>query len=321
MYRFIQKTIDWGVKFASLAITGPATWVIASQLFQDISNPILFFVMRAAAVFLIEGVLLSNWLLLEFDRDATPEIKARYGITALAMYISLLIIGWRHEGPTGLVFRVALLAALIGSGWDTYVYTWQKATSRIDRAPENAPKVRRHARNLSIKEAIMRREAEHTAELAMIKAHSSAILEQTSLYGNRMLDSVRIEDKMERVRLLEAEESLDASTNGKKKRLQLPSPTIAPPDPIRLDFTGGRSSQDHLLRRSILGAFAEDPNYTDENLASKLGVSPEKVLTTIEAMMEDRLIYRDTRGSYVIADPESFNGKRGKSQRRTSKSR
>ena len=55
--------------------------------------------------FLIEGVLLSNWLLLEFDKGATPEIKARYGITALSMYIALLVIGWRHEGPTGLALN------------------------------------------------------------------------------------------------------------------------------------------------------------------------------------------------------------------------
>jgi hypothetical protein len=64
------------------------------------------------AVFLIDGVMLSNWLLLEFDKQATPEIKARYGLTALAMYVALLVIGWRHEGPTRLVFRLALLAAL-----------------------------------------------------------------------------------------------------------------------------------------------------------------------------------------------------------------
>ena len=46
--------------------------------------------MRVAAVFLVEGVLLSNWLLLEFDKRATPEIKARYGLSALLMYGALL---------------------------------------------------------------------------------------------------------------------------------------------------------------------------------------------------------------------------------------
>jgi hypothetical protein len=116
-----------------------------------------------AAVFLIEGVMLSNWLLLEFDKGATPEIKARYGLTALAMYIALLVIGWRHEGPTGLVFRVALLAALIGSGWDTYVFTWQKATARADKDITTTGAVRRHARRLAERDAITQLDYEYDA--------------------------------------------------------------------------------------------------------------------------------------------------------------
>src|SRR5690348_1626979 len=122
MYKGIQKALDWGVKLASLAVTGPATWLVSAELFKDVSSPLILFMMQFAAVFLVEGVLLSNWLLLEFDKNATPEIKVRYGITALVMYAALLVIAWRHEGPTGLVFRLALLAALVGSGWDTYVY-------------------------------------------------------------------------------------------------------------------------------------------------------------------------------------------------------
>ena len=85
MYSKVQKFIDWGIKIASLAITGPATWRVAAQLFADIPEPFVY-VMQFAAVFLIEGVLISNWLLLEFDKTATPEIKVRYALTALAMY-------------------------------------------------------------------------------------------------------------------------------------------------------------------------------------------------------------------------------------------
>jgi len=230
MYRYIQKTLDWGVKVASLAVTGPATWVIASELFADVTNPTLYFLMRAAAVFLIEGVLLSNWLLLEFDKGATPEIKARYGVTAMAMYIALLVIAWRHEGPTGLVFRIALLAALIGSGWDTYVYTWQRTVARVDRSAEASWKVRQHARNLSIKEAIMRRDAEHVGTTQLIKVQASASLEQTNLYGQRMIEGIRLEDKAERLRLMAENEELDSAGNGKKKRLPALSQVVTPPD-------------------------------------------------------------------------------------------
>lgn len=96
LYETVNKALNWGVKLArSLAVTGPATWMVATDLFSDIQQPTILFVMRFSAVFLIEGVMLSNWLLLEFDKHATPEIKARYGLTALAMYMALLMIGWR----------------------------------------------------------------------------------------------------------------------------------------------------------------------------------------------------------------------------------
>jgi hypothetical protein len=153
LYENVNKILNWGVKLASLAVTAPATWIVATQLFNDIQSPLLLFVMRFSAVFLIEGVMLSNWLLLEFDRSATPEIKARYGLTALAMYIALLVIGWKHEGPTGLVFRLALLAALLGSGWDTYVYTWQKATAKADKDISATRAVRHYRRKLAIADA------------------------------------------------------------------------------------------------------------------------------------------------------------------------
>mgnify|MGYP000691304139 CR=1 FL=1 len=226
MYRYIQKTLDWGVKVASLAVTAPATWIVATQLFSDVQSPILLFLMRVAAVFLVEGVLLSNWLLLEFDKNATPEIKARYGLTALTMYTALLVIAWRHEGPTGLVFRLALLAALIGSGWDTYVYTWRKATSQIDRSVENSPKVRRHARRLAIREAIERREAQNRIELATLQVEENALLEHTALRGQRLIETVHLEHQMERAKLLEAGQAIpQPAEDGKKKRL--PSPLLS----------------------------------------------------------------------------------------------
>ena len=75
LYELVNRALNWGVKLASLAIRGPATWIVASELFHDVESLTLLFVMRFSAVFLIEGVMLSNWLLLEFDHAANPEIK------------------------------------------------------------------------------------------------------------------------------------------------------------------------------------------------------------------------------------------------------
>lgn len=302
MYEYIQKTLDWGVKFASLAVTAPATWIVATELFSDVTIPALFFLMRFAAVFLIEGVLLSNWLLLEFDKKATPEIKARYGLTALAMYTALLVIAWKHEGPTGLVFRVALLAALIGSGWDTYVYTWQRTVSRVDRSASNSRRVKRHARRLSIKEAVIRRESEHRSELALIKAQGDATLEQMGLYRGRLIAGVRLEDKAERLKLAEVEHSLDASSDGrnvKKKLPPSPLPLLEQPGPTTSIYIGDKNYESQRQRLSILDALADDPNYTRQNLADKLGISQRATTKVIKELLDDGLIYKEGGAHYL----------------------
>ncbi len=307
MYKAIQKTLDWGVKIASLAVTGPATWIVATQLFADVESPVLLFAMRFAAVFLVEGVLLSNWLLLEFDKNATPEIKVRYGVTALTMYVSLLVIAWRHEGPTGIVFRVALLAALIGSGWDTYVYTWQRVTASVDRSPENSGKVKRHARNLAIREAMMRREAEHTVTAAIIRAESDASLHHTGLYADRLLASNTLEDKAERLRLIEAEERLDGQANGKKKRLLQFTPPAMGSGLRALTSTSGPNFENRPLRQSILGALAEDPSYSAENLSEQLGAGVDEITSEMSSLVEDGVIERRGR-SHLIVNEALFRG-------------
>jgi hypothetical protein len=333
MYKQIQKNLDWGVKIASLAVTAPATWIVASELFADVTVPVLYFIMRFAAVFLIEGVLLSNWLLLEFDVKATPEIKARYGITALAMYTALLVIAWKHEGPTGLVFRVALLAALLGSGWDTYVMTWQRATSRVDRSAEYAGKVKRHARKLSVKEAMIRRNMEHQNELALIRAEGDSGLSRMSLLRERWIEGERLDDLAERIRLSEYEESLlagsnnaatngaatngsDHASNGKKKQPSQPAqqsqqPQPSPPRAVEANgqqssrSKKGISKQESRLRYSILAAFEDDPRYTRQMLSDKLGISTRQVSKIVNELIDKDYLVKEGRDTFLTARGEN----------------
>jgi hypothetical protein len=270
-------------------------------------------------------VLLSNWILLEFDRNATPEIKARYGITALAMYTALLVIAWRHEGPVGLVFRLALLAALIGSGWDTYVYTWQRATASVDRSAENSRRVKRHARNLSIKEAIMRREAEHSvsvdatradleAQRALIAAERVARLESNTLYGDRLLANVRLEDKAERIKLIEADERLslgagNGNGGGKKNQLRSQPPALTSPDGDGVLATPSSPSshssfEDRRLILGILDAIADDPSANQRTIAQRLGVPRPRIGFLMGRLLEDGVIFKKGRSHYLSEDAE-----------------
>lgn len=149
----INKFLAWVIKVAGAIICAPVTWLVAGELFTDIPMPARAFV-QLAAVLLVEGVFISNWLLMEYDRGAAPEIKTRYALTALGMYGGLWILAWQHgEGLAGLVFRAALGAALIGSGWDTYVTTWQRAMARADKDITATSAIRRHARKLAEQDA------------------------------------------------------------------------------------------------------------------------------------------------------------------------
>jgi hypothetical protein len=313
MYKFIQKMLDWGVKIASLAVTGPATWDVATRLFAQVESPILLFVMRFAAVFLVEGVLLSNWLLLEFDKNATPEIKVRYGITAMTMYVALLVIAWEHEGPVGLVFRIALLAALIGSGWDTYVYTWQRMTASVDRSPENSGKVKRHARTLAIRESIMRREAEHSVTRALIEAEAHASLHHTGLYRERLLASNEVQHKSESLRILDEDERIESQANGKKKRLQQLSPPAMGAGLRRLQSPGrnGLGYEGLPLKPSLLAALANDPDISMVDLSNAIGFNVDVVTAEVNTMVEDGLVERQGNRLIVVAGAQS----RGNGQR------
>jgi hypothetical protein len=277
-YITVNKALNWGIKLASLAVTGPATWVVATGLFGDIQSPALLFAMRFAAVFLIEGVMLSNWLLLEFDRSATPEIKARYGLTALAMYVALLIIAWEHEGPTGLVFRIALLAALLGSGWDTYVYTWQKATARADRNITSTAAVRRHRRRLAIADA---RESS-TVEYELRRA-------QRQVDRDVQLEAVQ-SDKQERMTLLKREHEQALS--------ELETAFTVPDRNHGKKLTPRPLGRDRALDR-MLDIYRANPDASLREVAVRIGRSHQTVSHYLDSLEAEGKISRNGNGVQV----------------------
>ncbi len=138
MFSLINKALNSLIKIAGLIITAPVTWLVAGRVFADIEIVALRYIMQAAAVGLVELVFLSNWLLLEHDKNAPTEIKTRYALTAACLYFGLWVLALSHgEGLIGVIFRASLGAALIGSGWDTYILAWQKVMARADRDISN----------------------------------------------------------------------------------------------------------------------------------------------------------------------------------------
>jgi hypothetical protein len=158
----VNKVAVWVIKAAGLIVCAPATWDVAGATFTTWSQyPVFYVIIRLAAVLLVEGVMLSNWLLLEYDVTAQPQIKSRYALTALGMYIGVWIVSLQHgEGVTGLVFRLALGAALLSSAWDTLIVTFQRQNASADRNIVSHWSVKRHKRRAEIRDAKKQIDAE-----------------------------------------------------------------------------------------------------------------------------------------------------------------
>lgn len=151
----INKLINSMVKIAGVIITAPVTWLVAGQLFGDVQPAWLRVIVQASALLVVEGVFITNWIALDSDRGAVPEIKARYALTSGGMYCGLWILAlWHGEGVAGLVFRLALGGALIGSMYDAGIHTMLKRDREADRDILKDWRVARHARNLARQNAI-----------------------------------------------------------------------------------------------------------------------------------------------------------------------
>lgn len=151
----MDKTLSWVIKITGVIITAPVTAVVAGELFADLWF-VLRFVMQGAAVLLVEGVFMYSWVMLEYDKQAELEYKLRHAITALVLYLGLWVLALRHgEGGAGVVFRLALGAALLGTVYDVGVYDWLRSRKRADRDIRNTRAVRKVARNLSQADAVL----------------------------------------------------------------------------------------------------------------------------------------------------------------------
>lgn len=296
----INTILGWIIKAAGMIICAPVTFLVAGQLFGDVTALTLRFVVQLSAVLLVEGVLLSNWLLLEFDRRAAPEIKTRYALTALSMYLGIWVLAWQHgEGPAGLVFRAALGAALVGAGWDTYVLTWQRLTARTDRDVTTSGSVKRFRRKLAILDAKEAIRAEFL--LSRERRVVDVLVEGESLEAQKAqrLTAVKLDHKREMQKLSEPVE-----------RPALPSGF---PYPVR-KAQKNRARQQQETRedklRRLVDILRADPEASLRQLGAVLDVSHETANRYLNQLESEGIIRRDReRGlNEVLMTPVNGNG-------------
>lgn len=286
LYRQLNALLGWVIKGSSLIITIPATVIVAGNLFDDITNPVLALAIRVAAVSLVEGVFMASWLLLENDKDAPPAIKTRYALTSLLMYAVLAVIGWQHEGPAGIVFRLALLAALVGAGWDTYVDTLHRMNLSIDSSAANAPKVRRNARRKDIAEAILQRNAEHQITLKNIAHFTTHSIHRGDLNHDTDMRALNLEHERKVAMLERAAQPVALPES-------VPSaPVLTAPAP-----------KPRARRKPNLAALSSGSGYNMAELAEVLGISVVEAEAFVRSLVaQGKLIERG--GLYYYTSPE-----------------
>jgi predicted transcriptional regulator len=232
--------------------------------------------MQAAAVGLVEFVFLSNWLLLEHDKNAPTEIKTRYALTAASLYIGLWILALSHgEGLIGMIFRASLGAALIGSGWDTYVLAWQKVMARADRDINSLPKVRRYALKRQEELALLEIDSQYKVSTARLELETSVSLSAVKLEADRRQKAIAIEHH---------------------QRLEKVSQTEDFPYPLsKARDTANQRKRDRrdIAKAQLLQILRDNPDASLRDIGDALAVSHETARRYLDQLEAAGIIHRN----------------------------
>jgi len=270
----VSKWLSWTIKIASVIVTVPATLSVARRLFVDVRGDWRWLV-QAAAVVLVEGVFLSSWIMLEQDKSAEFAYKVRHALTAIGLYAGLWVLALAHgEGAGGLVFRLALGAALLGTVYDAGVYDMLRANRKADRNIRNTWNVKRLERRLERDTARLELTLQAAFQQAVIKAEHALHMETVE----------------------------DVARRNIAKSAPKPAPRMEPPVDKRESVPAverGRAVTPKRKRSKldkVLDVLRADPHVSLRNLGDELGVSHTTAGRYI-AKLEEQGRIRNANGS------------------------
>jgi len=283
MKRFI-KAISLAIKLFGVVITAPVTVVVAGQVFADV-GPSYRWIVQSSAVCLVEGVFLLNWLALDYDQRADMAYKVRYALTAGGLYLGLLVLAFQHgEGGAGWVFRAALLAALVGSIYDSGVY------SAIALARAKDRNIRKHWRV-----RLSARQAEKDIAQHDIKVTKTERIAERDAQHAYAMDVIQ---RRERRQLAESK----ADDKHRRESAQNPSVFTAFPYPIE-QARNGRNEQRQLSKeqalRALLDILAANPEQSKRALSEQIGRARNTTARYLAELAESGVLHTaDTASGY-----------------------
>ena len=147
----LEKLLRSAIKIAAVALTAPATWAVAGNLYD---SPIQRVIVQLAALVLVEAALLLGWHMLDNSSSATSAQRMLYAVLTVTAYGVLWTVAIAHgEGLAGIGFR-ATLGVLIGySVIESGLLAGVKLRQQADRDITRHRAVKRHRRKLAIDDA------------------------------------------------------------------------------------------------------------------------------------------------------------------------
>lgn len=105
----IQHIIDWVIKLATMVITIPATWTVASLVYDSRLDGFPLLLVKIAAVSVVDLVFLASIWIIEGRKGISDSEKIVNATIVWVLYFMLLFIAFENgEGLQGIIFRVAI---------------------------------------------------------------------------------------------------------------------------------------------------------------------------------------------------------------------
>lgn len=193
----LLKVVSWIVKLSVLVLQVPVTWAVAGHAFGDLGSVVYVGgwafetndILQFAAVLLADGVLAYNWIALETDSRAAPEVRARYVAGAWIQYLVMLVIAFSHgEGIVGVAFRVSFAVALAGSTWDTIARTAQRLRAAADAGEDW--RVKAYNRRVTRHEKVAQRDSESRVFMVRLDAEEEVAVAEIRQDAERRLAEI-----------------------------------------------------------------------------------------------------------------------------------
>jgi hypothetical protein len=302
-----EKLLKNSIKIAAVALTSPATWVVAGGLYE---NPFQRILVQLAALILVEGALMLGWWQLDNDRKAEMPQRVLYATLAGVSYIALWSIAIAHgEGAAGITFRLTLGVLLGYSVFESGILANIRLRRSADRNIESHYSVKRYRRKRAIAHARKEIDAEFKIESVQLAVDTEVARETLRFLRERRLKGVTLDHESA---LSDLVGKSQRSSNGQPApaipaAVEDPAVSVAPQELATLS--------DLEVREGIVAAFEEDPKYIRSHLAKELGVSKTKLYDVINELIDEGVLDRRGQRINVVRPLSALTASNGRSKK------